>query len=109
MAPFSRLLVIWSPALGSLFSWILIYYFVITLIEKMILREYKDFISKPFVPSVIRSRVNRTLELEEYRSMLVEKLDKKTKEVIKELPPEKTLDMIAKVWEIAGLMVDEQR
>lgn len=40
-----------------------------------------DFISKPFVPSVIRSRVNRTLELEEYRSMLVEKLDKKTKEV----------------------------
>lgn len=40
-----------------------------------------DFISKPFVPSVIRSRVNRTLELEEYRSMLEEKLDKKTMEV----------------------------
>ncbi len=36
-------------------------------------------------------------------------VDKKTKETIKELPPEKTLDMIAKVWEMAGLLVDEKR
>ena len=36
-------------------------------------------------------------------------IDKKTKEVIKEFPPEKTLDMLAKVWEMAGLMVDEKR
>ena len=36
-------------------------------------------------------------------------VDKKTKEVIKELPPEKTLDMIAKVWEMAGILVDEKR
>lgn len=36
-------------------------------------------------------------------------VDKDTKKVIKELPPEKTLDMIAKVWEIAGLLVDEKR
>lgn len=36
-------------------------------------------------------------------------VDKKTKKVIKEFPPEKTLDMIAKVWEMAGLMVDEKR
>lgn len=36
-------------------------------------------------------------------------VDKATKEVIKELPPEKTLDMIAKAWEMAGLMVDERR
>ena len=36
-------------------------------------------------------------------------VNKETKEVIKELPPEKTLDMIAKVWEIAGLLVDEKR
>ena len=31
-----------------------------------------------------------------------------TKEVIKEYPPEETLDMIAKVWEIAGILVDEK-
>lgn len=36
-------------------------------------------------------------------------VDKETKEVIKELPPEKTLDMIAKAWEMAGLLVDEKR
>ena len=36
-------------------------------------------------------------------------VDKETKEVIKEFPPEKTLDMIAKVWEMAGIMVDERR
>ncbi len=36
-------------------------------------------------------------------------VDKETKEVIKELPPEKTLDMLAKVWEMAGIIVDEKR
>ncbi len=36
-------------------------------------------------------------------------VDKTTKKVIKELPPEKTLDMIAKVWEMAGILVDEKR
>lgn len=35
-------------------------------------------------------------------------VDKKSKEVIKEFPPEQTLDMIAKVWEMAGIMVDEK-
>lgn len=36
-------------------------------------------------------------------------VDKESKEVIKELPPEKTLDMIAKAWELAGILVDERR
>ncbi|MBO5095142.1 MAG: flagellar protein FlaG [Lachnospiraceae bacterium] len=36
-------------------------------------------------------------------------IDKETKETIKEYPPEKTLDMIAKVWEMAGILVDEKR
>ena len=36
-------------------------------------------------------------------------VDKDTKKTIKELPPEKTLDMIAKVWEMAGILVDEKR
>ena len=36
-------------------------------------------------------------------------VDKETKEVVKEFPPEKTLDMIAKVWEMAGILVDEKR
>ena len=36
-------------------------------------------------------------------------VDKDTKKVIRELPPEKTLDMIAKAWELAGILVDEKR
>ena len=34
---------------------------------------------------------------------------KRIREVKKEYPAEKTLDMIQKVWEMAGLMVDEKR
>ena len=41
--------------------------------------------------------------------MTIKLVDPETKETIKELPPEKTLDMIAKIWEMAGLMVDERR
>ena len=41
--------------------------------------------------------------------VMIKIVDKSTKEVIKELPPEKTLDMIAKVWEMAGILVDERR
>lgn len=35
-------------------------------------------------------------------------VDTETDEVIKEFPPEKIQDMIAKMWELAGLFVDEQ-
>ena len=35
--------------------------------------------------------------------------DSDTDEVIREIPPEKTLDMLEKAWEMAGLLVDERR
>lgn len=35
--------------------------------------------------------------------------DKETDEVIKEIPSEKALEMLAKVWELAGILVDEKR
>jgi len=35
--------------------------------------------------------------------------DSVTNEVIREFPPRKIQDMIAKMWELAGLMVDERR
>ena len=46
---------------------------------------------------------------EETNRVMIKILDKETKEVVKEFPPEKTLDMIAKIWEMAGLLVDEKR
>lgn len=45
---------------------------------------------------------------EETNRVTIKIVDKSTKEVIKEYPPEETLDMIAKVWEIAGILVDEK-
>ncbi|MDE7254168.1 MAG: flagellar protein FlaG [Acetatifactor sp.] len=46
---------------------------------------------------------------EDTNRVTIKIVDKDTKEVIKELPPEKTLDMIAKAWELAGILVDEKR
>ena len=46
---------------------------------------------------------------EDTNRIMIKIVDKETKEIIKEFPPEKTLDMIAKVWEMAGILVDEKR
>ena len=46
---------------------------------------------------------------EKTNRVMIKIVDKETKKVIKELPPEKTLDMIAKVWDMAGILVDERR
>lgn len=46
---------------------------------------------------------------EETNRVTIKLVDKQTKEVIKEFPPDKTLDMISRIWEMAGLMVDEKR
>ena len=45
---------------------------------------------------------------EDTNRIMIKIMDKETKEVIKEFPPEKTLDMIAKIWEMAGILVDEK-
>lgn len=41
----------------------------------------QDFIAKPFVPEVMRSRISRILELEELRKSLADRLDQKIREV----------------------------
>lgn len=46
---------------------------------------------------------------EETNRVTIKIVDKSSKKVIKELPPEKTLDMIAKIWEMAGILVDEKK
>lgn len=45
---------------------------------------------------------------EETNRVTIKIVDKESRKVLKEYPPEKTLDMIAKVWELAGLLVDEK-
>ena len=46
---------------------------------------------------------------EKTNRVTIKMVDKDTKKVIKEFPPEETLDMIARIWEVAGIMVDEKR
>jgi len=38
---------------------------------------------------------------EETKEIMVKVLDTDTEEVIREIPPEKILDMVAKIWELA--------
>ena len=46
---------------------------------------------------------------EETKRIAIKVMDQETGEVIREIPPEKTLDMIAKSLELAGILVDEKR
>ncbi|NLK97755.1 flagellar protein FlaG [Defluviitalea saccharophila] len=46
---------------------------------------------------------------DETKQIMVKVINKDTKEVIREIPPEKTLDMVAHLWEMAGIIVDEKR
>ncbi|WDH82237.1 flagellar protein FlaG [Paenibacillus urinalis] len=45
---------------------------------------------------------------EKTRDIMVKVLNKETGELIREIPPEKTLDLVAKMMEIAGILVDKK-
>ncbi|WP_186429875.1 flagellar protein FlaG [Clostridium sp. BSD9I1] len=54
---------------------------------------------------------NTHIEYELYgksKSMTIKIVDNSTKEVIKELPPKKLIDMVDKLCELAGLVMDEK-
>lgn len=42
-------------------------------------------------------------------TVIIKIVDKDSNKVIREYPAEETLDMIAKVWELAGMFLDEKR
>lgn len=55
---------------------------------------------------------NRSFEFsihEATNEIMVKVIDTDTNEVIREIPNEKILDMVAKMWEMAGIFVDERR
>jgi flagellar protein FlaG len=55
---------------------------------------------------------NRALEFsvhEKTKEIMVKVVDTATKEVIREIPSEKILDMVASILEMAGILVDERR
>lgn len=40
--------------------------------------------------------------------MMVKLIDKETDEIIKEIPSEKILDLVASIWDLVGILVDER-
>ena len=63
------------------------------------------------------ARANRHMERthceysyhEKTKRVSIKVLDDETGEVIREIPPEKSLDMLQKMWEMAGIVLDERR
>lgn len=54
---------------------------------------------------------NKSIEFtvhEETNKIMIKVVDNETDEVIKEIPAEKILDMVAKFCELAGILVDEK-
>ncbi|WP_130805953.1 flagellar protein FlaG [Senegalia massiliensis] len=45
---------------------------------------------------------------EKTNTIMVKLVDTETDEIIREIPSEKILDMIGKMWEIAGIIIDEK-
>lgn len=46
---------------------------------------------------------------EDTRRISIKVYDDETDELIREIPPEKSLEALKKMWEIAGIMIDEKR
>lgn len=46
---------------------------------------------------------------EETNRISIKVYDKDTKEVLREIPPEESLEVLERIWEVAGLLVDERR
>ncbi len=40
--------------------------------------------------------------------IMVKLVDNESEEVIKEIPPEKILDLVASIWDLVGILVDER-
>ncbi|BAQ14362.1 flagellar protein FlaG [Clostridium botulinum] len=79
-----------------------------TTLDKESTREVKDSVDK--LNKLLEGQDIR-LEYEIYgkfRDLTIRLIDTKTKEVIKEIPPRKIIDMVAKLCEMAGVLIDEK-
>ena len=70
--------------------------------------EVIDFIEKANDQFVAYDRKFEFSIHEKTKQIMVKILDSTTNEVIKELPPEKVLDIVAGLWEVAGIIVDRK-
>ena len=77
--------------------------------EEVVSSKMKDAIDRvnsKIVPSKTRCEFSYH---EDTKRVSIKVIDQNTEEVIREIPPEETLDMLSKMWELAGILVDERR
>ena len=77
--------------------------------EEGVTGKMKDAIDKvnaKIVPSKTRCEFSYH---EDTKRVSIKVIDQNTEEVIREIPPEETLDMLSKMWELAGILIDERR
>ena len=70
------------------------------------IKDAVDKVNQKIVPSKTRCEFSYH---EDTKRTSIKVIDQTTEETIKEIPAEETLDMLSKIWELAGLMVDEKR
>ena len=80
-------------------------------------REERERVASEASIKEATNRANRSMEHtrceysyhKETKRVSIKVIDKDTDKVIREIPPEKSLDMLQKMWEMAGILVDEKR
>lgn len=70
------------------------------------IKDAVDKVNQKIVPSKTRCEFAYH---EDTNRISIKVIDQVTEETIREIPAEETLDMLSKIWELAGLMVDEKR
>ncbi len=75
--------------------------------EQAIASKVKATLSEANIKAT-RTRCEFSIDEPTHR-VSIKVIDRVTDEVIREIPPEESLDVLAKIWELAGLLVDEKR
>lgn len=70
------------------------------------IKDAVDKVNQKIVPSKTRCEFAYH---EDTNRISIKVIDQATEETIKEIPAEETLDMLARIWEFSGLLVDERR
>ena len=70
------------------------------------IKDAVDKVNQKIVPSKTRCEFSYH---EDTNRISIKVIDQTTEETIKEIPAEETLDMLARIWEFSGLLVDERR
>ena len=70
------------------------------------IKDAVDKVNQKIVPSKTRCEFSYH---EDTNRISIKVIDQTTEETIKEIPADETLDMLSKIWELAGLLVDERR